>query len=163
MHRSIRNFNIAPRKRPGHLNFWRYGVFPFPIQWLFKLRGQQLFCDWQNQPLWYFKLGTFGSNSPPYPGKGKNPPTGKAFRVKFPAPRALEIVKCPGYARGDVEVPNWSAYYVFENPYHILVHVSQASKVKFNVIRLTWPLTIIKGICKLSRIIFVFTFDPRQR
>ena len=30
---------------------------------------------------------------------------------KFPPPRARFTVKCPGYARGDVEVSNWSAHY----------------------------------------------------
>ena len=50
--------------------------------------------------------------SPPHPGKSQIPTPGKALQIKFPTPRAQNIVKCPGFARGggDVEVSIWSAH-----------------------------------------------------
>ena len=48
----------------------------------------------------YFKIHTFGSNSPPHPGKVKFPTPGMAFQIKFPTPRAKKTFKCPGFARG---------------------------------------------------------------
>ena len=56
----------------------------------------------------YFKIHTFGSNSPPHPGKVKFPTPGMAFQIKFPTPRAKKTFKCPGFARGggDVDVSN---------------------------------------------------------
>jgi len=42
----------------------------------------------------------------PTQAKIKFPTPRKAFLVKFPTPWAQKIVKCPGYALGDVEVSN---------------------------------------------------------
>ena len=42
----------------------------------------------------YFEIHTFGSNSPPSPGKVKFPTPGMAFQIKFPTPLA-----CSGFAR----------------------------------------------------------------
>ena len=36
----------------------------------------------------YFEIQTFGSNSPPHPGKVKFPTPGMAFKIKYPTPRA---------------------------------------------------------------------------
>ena len=60
----------------------------------------------------YFEIHTFGSNSPPHPGKVKFRTPGMAFQIKFPTPRAKKTFKCPGFARvggggggWDVDVP----------------------------------------------------------
>ena len=48
----------------------------------------------------YFEIHTFGSNSPPHPGKDKFPIPGMAFQIKFLIPRAKKTFKCPGFAQG---------------------------------------------------------------
>ena len=47
-----------------------------------------------------FEIHTYGSNSPPHPGKVKFSTPRMAFQIKFPTPRAKKTFKCPGYARG---------------------------------------------------------------